>query len=295
MSDSQPDFTDSNLELLHSTNMHCMDTDEMVSFDKDLDPDWKFHQADSVWWRTVKPFFCQPADIYARIVPHTQRPNALAALGGYYHMVPDGCEANGKIVFNEIRNPAGFDLSAIRQTKRNIIRRGLRKMRLQRITSPELLLSEGYQIFLDWQKRILGIAPEKTDQSRYAQWVTRLTRHPHEIVLGAFYEDRLTAWIVARANGDRANLTKAFGHSDFRNLEPASTLIYAYILICAQNPQIKSACDGLRSTKPSLEEYKAALGFEHVEYPAYIHMRLAVRPLVQRLFPSQYKRLVGDY
>jgi hypothetical protein len=288
------DFTDSNLEFIKSTAIHCMDTAEIIAFDKDLNPRSKFHCADSVWWRRVKPFFCQPADIFATIVPGQQRPNPLTALGGYYHMVPIGCQANGRIVYNEIKNPSGFDLSSIRQTKRNMIRRGLRQLRLQRITSADVLLGQGYEIYREWYQRIFGHPLSETDISNYTRWVEVLQRHPYELVLGAFSGDRLAAWVVARAHGDRANLTKALGNSEFHSLEPTSTLIYAYILICAQNPRIKTVRNG-GVGKPSLEEYKAALGFEHVEYPAYLRLPPGMTPLARRLFPSGYKKLIGDF
>ena len=288
------DLTDSNLQFIRSTAIHCMDTAEIIAFDKNLNPGLRFHCADSVWWKRVKPFFCEPADIFARIVPRQQRPNLFTSLGGYYHMVPNGCEANGRIVFNEINNPSGFDLSRIRQRKRSKIRAGLRTLRLQRITSRDVLLGEGYEIYRDWFRRIYGRSVNESDRSYYARWVEVQERHRYDLVLGAFSGVRLTAWVVARANGDRANLLNAYGSSEFRSLEPTSTLLYAYILICAQNPQIKNICNGRWSAKPALEEYKAALGFEYVEYPAYLHMAGAMRPLARRLFPLGYKRLIGE-
>jgi hypothetical protein len=287
------DFTEPNLQRIRNITLHSMNVAEMVDSDRSVE--WKFHFADSIWWREVKPFFYQPADVATKILPGSQRPNVVAAMGGYYHMVPDGAPANGKIVFNEIKEPAGFDLSAIRKTKRNMIRRGLRALRIEKITDPELLLGEGFKIYLDWEKRTNGVLVKRSDPQKYARWINALMNHPHELILGAFLENRLTAWIVARATGERADLVKAFSDSEFNHLEPTSTLIYAYILICGQNSQIKVACDGLRSLKPSLEDYKSALGFRHVEYPAYIHLRRMIKPLVRRFLPAQYKRLMGEY
>jgi hypothetical protein len=295
MIESSTDLTDSNLEMIHFIRLHCMDTPEMVELDKGLDPVWKFHLADSIWWRAVKPFFYQPADIFTRVVPRVRRPNAMAALGGFCHMVPDGCDANGKIVFNEIRNLNGYDLSAIQPRKRNKVRRGLRMLRLGQITSPEVLLNDGYNVYVDWEQRRFGHSPAELDRKGYALWVRRLLLHPHLLILGAYYNGRLAAWIVVRANGERANLSKSFGHSEFHQLEPSSALTYAYVLICAQSPGVKSACHGLRSTKVSLEEYKATLGFEHIEYPSYIHIRTVIKPIVRRLFSVEYRRLMGEY
>jgi hypothetical protein len=287
------DFTEANLDCIRKTSLHAMDVAEMVDSDRSVE--WKFHFADSIWWREVKPFFYQPADVATKILPGSHRPSAMAAMGGYYHMVPDGAVSNGKIVFNEIKEPSGFDLTAVRRTKRNMIRRGLRALRIEKITDAELLLGQGFKIYLDWEQRTSGVLVKRSNPRKYARWVNALVKHPHELILGAFVENRLAAWIVARATGERADLVKAFSDSEFHHHEPTSTLIYAYILICGQNPQIKVACDGLRSLKPSLEDYKAALGFQHMEHPAYIHLRRGIRPFVRRFLPTQYKRLMGEY
>ena len=47
--------------------------------------------------------------------------------------------------------------------------------------------------------------------------------------------------------------------------------------------------------KPSLEQYKAGLGFRHVAYPAFIHLPAVLRPIVKRSMPKEYRRLMGDY
>jgi hypothetical protein len=287
------DLTDANLERIGRIGLHSMKIEDVVAADGAGES--KFHFADSVWWREVKPFFYQPANVAIRLLPGQSRPNLISAIGGYYHMVPEGAECNGKIVFNEIQNPSGFDVSAIRKTKRNMIRRGLRTLRIDKISDSKLLLGEGFKIYLDWEKRTDGLLVKRSAPEKYARWIKTLFDNPYELILGAFAGNQLIAWIVARATEERADLVKAFSNSEFNQLEPTSALIYAYILICGRNPQIRIACDGLRSLKPSLEDYKAALGFQHVEYPAYIHLRRGIKPLVRRFLPTQYKRLMGEY
>jgi hypothetical protein len=103
------------------------------------------------------------------------------------------------------------------------------------------------------------------------------------------------SYVVAHAVDGVADLSKSFTDPYFYRLSPSSALIYAYITICTQNPEIRKACNGLRSTKDSLERYKAHLGFQQVSYPAFIHLRMGLRPLVSRWMPEQYRRLMGQY
>jgi len=79
------------------------------------------------------------------------------------------------------------------------------------------------------------------------------------------------------------------------HVSPSSALIFAYLRICGRNPQIRKACCGLRSHKKSLEDYKQRLGFRHIAYPAFIHLRAPIRPFVRWLMPIQYQRLMGHY
>jgi hypothetical protein len=287
------DLTEANMNTIRETRLVSMTLEEMIEADRTAGE--KFHFYGSVWWREVKPFYFQPADIRMRIPPGLHSPNPIRALGGYYHMVPGTSEKNGVIVFNEIKDPATFDLAAIRKTKRYMIRRGLGNLRVERIGDRELLLGQGYDVYLDWERRTAGVRVRRSNPGTYRRWIERIVQHPYELILGAFAGDRLVAWVIARAVEGRADLSKAFSHSAFHHMEPTSTLIYAYILICGQNPQITIACDGLRSVKPSLEEYKVALGFKHITYPAYIHMNPLAKPFVRRFLPTQYKRLMGEY
>ena len=86
-----------------------------------------------------------------------------------------------------------------------------------------------------------------------------------------------------------------FSDSSFNELTPASALIYAYVKICGWPSRIVKAWHGLRGLNDSLERFKSVLGFQHVSYPAFVSLRPVVRPLVQWLMPTQYRRLTGQY
>lgn len=287
------DWTEDNNETIASLRLHSMSVEEMVAADRREGA--RLHFSDGVWWREVKPFYYQPANPAMVLGAGEARPKWWLSFGGYYHLVPSSIGANGSVVYNEISDLATYDLAGVRKTKRHMIRRGLRALRVMRITEPDVLLGEGYRVYLDWEQRTAGVRVKRSAGAVYERWVRRLLQHPHQLVLGAFHGERLAAWVVARAIEGRADLSKAFSHSEFRHVEPTSALIHAYLLICQRSPQIRVACDGLRSLKPSLEEYKAGFGFEHRAYPAHIHMAPLIRPVVKRTLPDHYRRLIGDY
>ncbi len=286
------DLTEQNLETISAIRLHNMTIEEMAEADRQAGE--RLHFSDGVWWREVKPFFYLAANFMTRIVPQDAKPKPWLALGGYYHMVPQGVTANGAIVTNEVSNPAAYQLEALRANKRREIRRALAHFRICRVEKLSDLLGRGYHIYLDWRRKTKD-APGKLSRGAFSRWISDNFHHPYRLILGAYVEDKLVAYQIIDAVDGVANIWRTFSDSSFHSLTPRSALNYAYVRICAQHGQIVKACDGFRSLKDSLERYKLELGFRHVTYPAFIALRSVLRPFVQLLMPVEYRRLMGQY
>jgi hypothetical protein len=287
------DLTDQNLETIAVLRLHNMTAEQVVQAENMGESE--FHFASGIWWRKVKPFFYQPADVMTRISPHAAVPNPWLALGGYYHLVPSGEDTNGVVVANEISDLEGYSLDSVKKKKKTRIQRALATLRIQRVTDLQDLLNDGYRVYMDWDNRTANVRVHRSDSERFRQWITRSLAHPHLLILGAYYEDRLIAFLMARAVGGTANIEKSFSLSEFNHQSPMTALTYAYVKICAKSPGVHRAWSGLRSMKESLEQYKTELGFQHVSYPAFIHLRSAIRPFVRWLMPVEFNRLMGRY
>jgi hypothetical protein len=287
------DLTDRNLETIAAVQLHNMTVEQIVQAETKVESE--FHFASGVWWRKVKPFFYVPADMMMRISPAAAVPKPWLALGGYYHLVPYGEGTNGAVVANEISNLEDYSLDSVKKKKKTRIQRALATLRIQRVTDLQDLLNDGYRIYRDWDSRTPDVRVRRSDSERFKEWITLSLAHPHLVILGAYCEDRLIAFLMARAAGGTANIEKSFSLSEFNHQSPMTALTYAYVKICANSPGVHRAWSGLRSMKESLEQYKAELGFQHVSYPAFIHLRPPIRPLVRWLMPVEYNRLMGHY
>jgi hypothetical protein len=287
------DLTDRNLETISSIHLHNMTIEELVEADRRAGS--HLHFSDGVWWREVKPFFYLPASFMTRIIPHQAKPKPWRALGGYYHMVPEGVPANGLIVTNEITNPASYQLESPKANKRREIRRGLAFFRISRVEELNDLLGDGFRVYLDWEKRTKNLRIKRSNPVVFEQWITRTFRHPYKLILGAYAQNQLVAFLIADAVEGVANISESFSDSSYNALTPKSALVYAYVRICGRHREIRKACGGFRSLKDSLEHYKSELGYQHVSYPAFISVRPLVRPLVRWLLPLEYRRLMGQY
>ena len=286
------DLVEQNFATMSAVRLHNMTADETVEADRRLG--MKFHFSDGVWWREVKPRFYQSAVVTARIIPGASSPKPWLALGGYYHMVPEGAESNGAIVANEISDPVGYDLKSLKR-KRNQILRALAAFRIQPVTEIQDLITCGYGIYLDWEQRIGGVRTKRSNPETFRRWMTSVLGHSHGLVLGAYAGDRLVAFMTAYAIEGVANCSKIFSHSEYSQQTPSSALLYSFVKIASNNPEIRKVWHGLRHTNPSLQRYKAVMGFDLVSYPAFIRLRAGIRPIVQWCFPAEYRRLMGQY
>lgn len=286
------DLSDQNLETISSLRVYNMTMEELVEAARNGGS--RLHYSDGVWWRQVKPFFYLPANFMTRVTPQQSDPKPWVALGGYYHMVPPGVPSNGQIVVNEISDPARYGLQSLQAKKRQQMRRLLTQFRIARVENLNDLLTDGFRIYRDWEKR-KNPRVKRSNPVVFEQWMTRLFHHPHQLILGAYDQEHLVAFLTAEAVEGVANATQFYSDSSYARLAPSVALRYAYAKIAAQSPDILKVCDGFRSLVDSLEHLKLLLGFQHVSYPAFICVRSVFRPFARWLFPTEYRRLMGQY
>lgn len=295
------DLTQQNLETISSLQVRNASVEERVAADRQFGD--RFHFSGGIWWRRVKQFFYLPVSYLLPLRPWESVPSPWVALGGYYHVVPKGAPSNGSIVTNEIPDHLFFGLATIKNRKNGSrkvreIERGLALLSIRRVSALDDLLHDGARLFHGWEQRTVDAWSKEITAANFAQWAERVFHHPHNLLLGAYFENRLVAFALINSTDGVANLVNTFGdHSLHKShqLSPSTVLNYAYVRICAHSPGVHKVTNGLRSLKDSLERYKAELGYRHVTYPAFICLRRAVRPLVRWLMPVQYRRLMGEY
>jgi hypothetical protein len=286
------DLTEQNLETISSIRLHNMTMAELVEADGKAGA--RLHSSDGVWWREVKPFFYLPANFMTPVIPYQAKPKPWLALGGYYHMVPAGAPGNGVIVTTEILDPSSYGLQSLQPKKRQQIRRILAQFRIGRVEKLDDLLTDGFRIYLDWEKR-KNPRVKRSNPTVFARWITRMFQHPYKLILGVYAQEHLVAFLTAEAVEGVANASELFSDSSFDRLAPSVALRYAYAKIAADSPDIRKVCDGFRTLIDSLEHLKSLLGYQHVSYPALISLRPLIRPLARLLMPTEYRRLTGQY
>ena len=281
-----------NWETIRSIRLHDMTAEEAALAASNVES--RCHCYKGVWWEEVKPFFYTPAAPAQVLEKNSSTPNPLLALGGFRHLVPCEDQSNGWVVVNEIPDLNAYRLEDLRSMVRHNIRRGLRRLRIAKVTSLSDLLTEGYQVYMGWLEGRSDVRTKRSSPEIYSRWISRVHAHPHKLVLGAYDGERLVSFIIGESIMGTANIAMCFTHPEYYRLTPNTPLVFAFITICQQNPAIRKSRHGLRGFGEELTQFKENLGYQQLAYPAYISIRALIRPLARRLFPVQYRRLMGD-
>jgi len=282
-----------NWETIRSIQLHDMTVDELVSAASKVES--RFHYSKGVWWEEVKPFFYCPAVPALTIEKGRSAPNPLSAIGGYRHLLPSADGANGSVIFNQVPDLGSYKLEGLRSMVRHNIRRGLRRLRVTKVSELGDLLHHGYQIYWGWAQRHPDVRVKRSSPAVFDRWIRRVHANPYQLVLGAYDGDRLVSFIIGESVMGTANIAMCFTHPQYYGLTPNTPLVFAFITICQQNPAIQRSRHGLRGFGDDLAQFKQNLGYRQITYPAYISIPAPIRPLARWFFPTQYRRLMGQY
>lgn len=238
-----------------------------------------FH--DGIWWERIKPFYSWPLQMLKAFPRGARRPLFLHSAVGYEHAVPDPQEANAALPVMLLEDVGRYSLGCLSAKKRNQVRRGLEKIRVQRLCEIRDLVEHGIKI----NRSALARQEWGGDRSGYLdeqQWCEGIER-AHVLGVreswGAYCSGKLVAYLRAYVLEDTAYITQAMSHTEYLGYYPNDALLHQFLMDCKARPGVKGVFFGLSCAKPSLNEYKMRFGFEVVRIPIYRWLN----PLVRRL------------
>jgi len=236
-----------------------------------------------VWWKQLNRLFCMPCSLFEEVDPRESWPDPRRALAGYLHLSPEGAESNA--IYPAIVNDAVKQYSVKRlasKRKSGMIRGALAKLEVRPVPTEELL-REGYKVYTSWHQRVAW-GRDRTYQS-FADWVQSACGNPKQMVLGAFVEGRMAAFMLPYATGAVVAPSFLASHTDYLIHRPNDVLYHAMLCIARQTPGITLADFGPLCSKPSLNEFKLRFG-KLREFPAYAR----INPIL-RLFAAERMRI----
>jgi hypothetical protein len=185
--------------------------------------------------------------------------------------------------------------STVAENKRRAVRKGLRELEISAVDPrDERISTEACEVWnshvrrTGWNRCMMPLQFSRT-WKELGDWpgTTVLAARPKE------GDPHLCAWLIARVISETVYIDTLASHTDRLASRPNDTIVFS-VLCAARSQGVRRGHYSLRSDIPSLEAFKQSLGFEPHPFPARLHLRWPMGPVLRLLRPRIYRRLRGD-
>jgi hypothetical protein len=247
----------------------------------------RVHLHRGVWWIEFKPFFSMPCDIFNQTDRRDSWPGLTHALAGYMHLSVPNSPTNSMYQSIIRDNVDRYSIRNLSRNRRGCVRKGLSDLEVRPIENVEHLFTDGYEVYASWHRRVQW-GSDKTHRSKFEAWISRVFRQSKKIVLGAYRDDKLIAFMLPRAVGNSACPCFVASQTDFLIYNPNDALFHAFLCLARQTKGVQTANFGALCSKPSLNQFKLHYG-NVKSFPSYVWVnpmiRSVVLPWVRRRYP----------
>jgi hypothetical protein len=235
-----------------------------------------FHHG--VWWKRLKPGFCQPCFLFRGIDHRECWPQRARSPLGFMHIAAPGSPANSVYRMIGREQVQTYSLRQADKKRRNLVRAAMARLEVRPVTQLSDLTQDGYEAYVSYRERT-GWGRDKSRRAVFEPWIAKAFRRPNRIVLGAYLADKLVAFMLPCAARDVAFVSFIAAHSDALWAHPNDALYHAFLCIARQTPGIQLADMGPTSSKATLDSFKLHYG-QVRELPCYTWVNPAVNVLL---------------
>jgi len=260
---------------------------------------WKCELGDKVIWHNRHYWMEKPAGFYhslhamARIrAEDVSRPTAMC--WGFRATVAgdDTDNANATMPVHLLSNIENYDLSALSSSRRNKVKNCRKRVDMIELTSPDVLLEQGYEVLISAQNRTQYGG--HISLPRYIREINSYFKSPRTLVLGGLVNGKLGGYLVLYAIGKTAYIDKVCLSTEALSTNIGTGLIYESIQACRRTVGIHEVVYGLHAREdPSLCRYKSEMDFPVSYVPARVWFAPLVEKFIKKYRPHTYYRLTG--
>ncbi len=204
----------------------------------------------------------------------------------------DSGAANSSIPVNLLTDLAGYDLSCLSPRRRTKIRSCLKKVRMVEVLRPDLILKQGYAVYLSAQERH-GYGRRLSPQ-RFRQHVMQYFNPRRGMIFAGLIGERLGGFIETDAVEGTAYIKGVHIASEALSSNLGTGLLYELLQVFAQSGNIREVVHGLHTSEnASLSEFKSGMGFSVVYVPSRVWFAPMMGQAIRWLRPHAYYRLTG--
>jgi len=254
-----------------------------------------FRDAHGIWWYQVKPGFCWPVEGLRAIPAGEACPKWSRSYMGYQHILPEEAGANSRLAINCVRSLPDYGVAMLGAKRRNI-RKGLRACTIELLASFDEEAVAGCRAAWNDLATRTGWKHALDERSFAESWRMLLDVPGVSVLVGREAESgEVAGFLVAKTVGDTTYLDTIASRSAMLRTNVNDALVYCWLENAKTLPGVDKAHYGIRSNVASLEKFKWSLGFEPYPFPALLHLRPGVRPLLAAVAREKYRRILGQF
>jgi hypothetical protein len=244
-------------------------------------------------WRAAYPGFYQRAHLLARSrAAEVQQPTRFCWGFRAALVEEDAYLANAVLPVHLLDEVPHFDERRLSRNRKSDLRKCEDQVEVKRLTTPELLLEQGYEPFRSAQRR-LGYS-RALSEAQYRARVLRRTDW-RRLILAGLIGGMLGGYLDSYAIQGVLYLEELFVATGALRSGIGTGLYVAAIRAAVRSGSIHTICNGIhRPERPNLTHFKEGLGFRVVCLPALAMIRPPLRAYLKRRRPLAYYRLTGD-
>jgi hypothetical protein len=245
-------------------------------------------------WRDAGHGFFEPVHWLARFLTADAQPPGRC-LGFRYAL--DGTssdQADGSLPVHLLTDVAGYREERLPHDARRYLRRlPSTGVRLVWVTDARLMRDQGYEVMMDWRRRVgrMRFAP---DRERFIRSMERRLDDGSWLVLAGVRDGRLLGFMTAQVVDDTAYLYESKIATEGLRYRLSSALDHAAILAFQRGGSVSQVSAGLHQPElPGLTAYKLRQGFPVVHIATRVHVAKPVALFLRYRHPMKYYRMTG--
>ncbi len=280
-------------QLIENIKLEPADLDSFASWKKENGHDIIYNEG--IYWEKIFQGFYQPAHIVQKLsLEQIHYPQFLH--WGVRGVLQDSESslANGLIHFYAFEHIKKFDITVFSHQRRSNVRKCFRNVDIREVKDEKIMMDQGYDVISSSLQRTNHLEiPSKDEYLKHCTAYINNGDNSH-IILGAFLENRLLAYLDICAVEETAYLMNMYIHSDALNFSVSPGLFYSAFLLCRESEKITQVLAGGPTPDDNgLEIFKKRMGFTIVDVPTFCKMNKMVALLLRMKCPESYHQLLS--
>lgn len=255
-----------------------------------------FRSSSGRYWKQARRGFWVGTHWLCRFTLAQIRDRPLTSWGCRVALVDeDVARANAAIPLYLVRDATQYDEKSLSPRMARYVR-AFRKQGIQivRLTDMRMIEDQGYAVYESWCARIRCDATRLKTRQDYLEQMRRQIRSASWVVLAGIRDDVLLGYMASWSVNDSAYLEDLHVHSDAMDTHLSAALYFDSIRVFGASGKIREVCCGPDTPEAGdLYTFKLRVGFELVFLPSRVVLPPLARPLIRRMYPATYYRLVG--